>query len=66
LYFLPSNITVSPGDSFVPAKREPNITESAPAAIALGMSPVYLIPPSAIMGTPVPLSASRTSMIAES
>ena len=56
---------VSPGDSFVPAKRDPNITVSAPAAIALGISPVYLIPPSAITGTPEPLIAAATSNTAE-
>ena len=56
---------VSPGDSFVPARSEPNITVSAPAAIAFGISPVYLIPPSAITGTPVPLIAADTSITAD-
>ena len=42
------------------------MTESAPAAIAFGMSPVYLIPPSAIIGMSLPLSAFFTSKIAES
>src|SRR6056300_449524 len=56
---------VSPGDSLVPAKREPNITVSAPAAIAFGISPVYLIPPSAITGTPLPFMAAATSKTAE-
>ena len=51
---------VSPGDSFVPANKLPNITQDAPAAIALGISPVYRIPPSAIIGTPLPLIASAT------
>src|SRR6056300_187772 len=56
---------VSPGDSLVPASREPNITVSAPAAIAFGISPVYLIPPSAITGTPLPFMAAATSKTAE-
>ena len=37
---------MSPGVSSVPAKRDPIITESAPAAIALEISPENLIPPS--------------------
>ena len=41
---------VSPGLSSVPAKRLPIITEWAPAARALVMSPEYLIPPSETMG----------------
>src|SRR5690606_37259274 len=56
---------VSPGDSLVPANKDPSITESAPAAIALGISPVYRIPPSAITGTPVPFKAAATSNTAE-
>jgi len=40
LNFLPSYIIVSPGDSSTPANIEPSITESAPAAIALTISPV--------------------------
>ena len=56
---------VSPGDSLVPANSDPNITQSAPAAIALGISPVYRIPPSAITGTPEPFMAAATSNIAE-
>src|SRR5690606_17759674 len=56
---------VSPGDSLVPAKREPSITQSAPAAIAFGISPVYRTPPSAITGIPVPLRAAATSNTAE-
>jgi hypothetical protein len=48
---------VSPGLSSVPASRLPIITASAPAAIALVMSPEYLMPPSAISGTPVPRGA---------
>ena len=56
---------ISPGDSFVPANKEPSITQSAPAAIALGISPVYRIPPSAITGTPLPFIAAATSKTAE-
>ena len=41
---------VSPGDSSVPAKSDPIITDDAPAAKALVMSPEYLMPPSAMMG----------------
>ena len=55
---------VSPGDSSTPANIDPIITVSAPAAIALTISPVYLIPPSAITGTPVPSRAKATSLIA--
>src|SRR5215204_82025 len=54
----------SPGASSVPANREPIITESAPATIALTTSPENLTPPSAITGTPVPLAASTQSLIA--
>src|SRR5437899_9554197 len=43
---------VSPGLTSVPAKRLPIITQLAPAATALGMSPEYLIPPSAMSGMP--------------
>ena len=43
--------------SSVPANRPPIITESAPAAIALAMSPENLIPPSAIRLTPLPTKA---------
>ena len=48
----------------MPAKILPNITASAPAAIALAISPEYLMPPSAIKGT-LPLIASLISKIAE-
>ena len=41
---------VSPGDSSVPANMDPIITLLAPAARAFGISPVNLIPPSAITG----------------
>ena len=39
------------------ASSEPNITQSAPAAIALVISPVCLTPPSAITGIPLPFKA---------
>ena len=51
LNWRPWYTSVSPGDSSQPASREPSITTLPPAAIALAMSPEYLIPPSAIMGT---------------
>ncbi len=54
----------SPGLSSVPAKREPIITASAPAAIALLMSPEYLMPPSAMTGMPKRAAASAQSMMA--
>ena len=57
---------VSPGDSSTPANIDPNITLSAPAAIALTISPVYRIPPSAITGTPEPSIAFATSLMAVS
>ncbi len=40
------------------------MTTSAPAAIALAMSPEKRMPPSAIIGTPVPSSALATLSIA--
>ena len=43
--------TISPGLSSQPASRPPSITASAPAAIALAMSPEYCMPPSPITGT---------------
>ena len=66
LNFLPLKIIVSPGDSSAPATSEPIITELPPAARALTMSPEYLKPPSAIMGTSVPAKAHETSYTAES
>jgi hypothetical protein len=57
LNFRPLYIIVSPGDSSTPAKSEPAIMESAPAAIALAISPEYLIPPSAITGIPESFTA---------
>jgi hypothetical protein len=44
-------MTTSPGLSSVPASSEPNIAQSAPAAIAFARSPDVVIPPSAISGT---------------
>src|SRR5207247_9902554 len=55
---------VSPGVSSVPPNRLPIITQDAPAASALEMSPEYLIPPSAMSGTPVPCATRAASMIA--
>ena len=49
----------SPGLSSHPAKRLPIITELAPEAIALVISPEYLMPPSAIRGTPASDVARR-------
>ena len=40
------------------------MTTAAPAAMALLMSPEYLMPPSAMIGTPVPLAAREASMMA--
>ena len=57
---------VSPGDSSVPASTEPAITESAPAAIALAMSPLYLMPPSATTGMSLPTHVSTTPRTAVS
>ena len=50
LKLLPLNMIVSPGLSSVPANRSFIIITPAPAAIAFGMSPEYLMPPSAITG----------------
>src|SRR5215472_7082812 len=55
---------VSPGDSSVPANKLPIITQDAPAASALEMSPEYLIPPSAMSGTFVPCAARAASIMA--
>ena len=61
---MPLTKTSSPGDSSQPASSEPSITVSAPAAIALAMSPEYCMPPSAITGTPAGRQATAASMIA--
>ena len=50
----------------MPAKRLPIITALAPAAMALVMSPEYLMPPSAMMATLVPSAARAASMTAVS
>ena len=54
----------SPGLSSQPASSEPSITVSAPATIALAMSPEYCMPPSPITGTPAGRQACAASMIA--
>ena len=61
---LPWNISVAPGASSQPARSEPSITTFAPAARAFTISPEYLIPPSAITGTPYLLATDATSYIA--
>jgi hypothetical protein len=56
---------VSPGDSSRPANRLPIMHALAPLAMALVMSPLWRMPPSAITGTPA-FSATLTAfMIAE-
>src|ERR1039458_7426923 len=60
----PWNRIVSPGLSSVPASRLPIITQSAPAAIAFVISPEYLMPPSAISGTPPSRVALEHSLMA--
>ena len=50
LYCLPLMNTISPGVSSQPASRLPSITVSAPAAMALAMSPEYCRPPSPMSG----------------
>jgi hypothetical protein len=54
----------SPGLSSVPASIEPSMTVSAPAAIALAMSPDEVMPPSAITGTPCRIAYSAHSKTA--
>ena len=48
----------------MPASILPTITALAPAAMALGTSPVCLIPPSAMTGTPASNPATLASQIA--
>src|ERR1035441_5464149 len=55
---------VSPGLSSTPAKSEPIITELAPAAMALVISPEYLMPPSAMTGIPCSRAARAASAMA--
>ena len=54
---------LSPGDSSVPASIEPAITQSAPAAMAFAISPLYFIPPSAIIGILFSYIAKSPSVI---
>src|SRR5258705_4705382 len=61
---LPLMNISSPGLSSQPASREPSITVSAPATIALAMSPEYCMPPSPMTGTPASRQARAASMIA--
>src|SRR5262245_65969336 len=65
-YERPWLSTTSPWLSSVPAKSEPIITVSAPAASAFTMSHEYLIPPSAISGTPWRRQTSAASITAVS
>ena len=64
LKLLPWKSSTFPGASSVPAKRLPSITESAPAAMALAISPENLIPPSAIILISLPSRAFLISKIA--
>ena len=61
LYCLPLTKTISPGLSSQPASRLPSITVSAPAAIALAMSPLYCRPPSPMTGMPAGRAARLAS-----
>src|SRR5690625_3742554 len=64
LYLRPWNNSVSPGLSVTPANKLPSMTAWAPAASALMISPEYLIPPSAITGTPYFSASSAQSWTA--
>src|SRR3989344_6361615 len=48
---LAGSLIISPGDSSVPAKNSPSITEDAPMHSALAISPVFLMLPPAMRGT---------------
>src|SRR5215207_7271992 len=61
---LPLMKMSSPGLSSQPASSEPSMTVSAPATIALAMSPEYCSPPSPTIGTPAGLHALATSWMA--
>ena len=61
---MPLTKTSSPGLSSQPASSEPSMTVSAPATIALAMSPEYCSPPSPMTGTPAGRHALATSWIA--
>src|SRR6185369_8335835 len=62
---LPLMKMSSPGLSSQPASSEPSMTVSAPATIALAMSPEYCMPPSPMTGTTAWRQTSAASMIAE-
>src|SRR5699024_6055438 len=64
LYLRPCNDSVSPGLSVTPENKLPSMTACAPAASALMISPEYLIPPSAITGTPYFSASSAQSWTA--
>src|SRR3989338_495394 len=64
LYFLLFLKKVKAGDSSQPAKRDPIITVEAPAAKALTISPEFLIPPSATIGTSYFFATAAHSEIA--
>ncbi len=61
LYCLPLTRIVSPGASSVPASIDPSMTDSAPATIALPISPEWRMPPSAMTGMPAGRAASDAS-----
>ena len=61
LYCLPLTKISSPGLSSHPAKSDPTITVSAPATMALAMSPEYCNPPSPMTGTPAARQACAAS-----
>src|SRR3954452_11433618 len=61
---LPLTKISSPGLSSQPASREPTMTVSAPATVALAMSPECCSPPSATTGIPAGLQASDASYTA--
>ena len=66
LYLLPSYTIVSPGLSSIPASMPPSITTFAPAASDFATSPLYLMPPSAIIGISYLNPISAQSITAES
>ena len=62
---FPFFFIIFPGDSFVPANKDPIITASAPAARAFDISPENLIPPSAIIETfflPTPFLTAKIAL----
>ena len=58
LYFLPWYSSKVPGLSSQPAKMLPIMQTFPPAAMALVMSPEYLMPPSAMIGMPYSFATS--------